>query len=262
MTSNFALVDAQFSVARVFRPFAGFENVYQGESGSIPIAIPGNLDPDASKTGFDSNLLAGISMPLGAKAILWFPTIFNRTVDGLTIQPYQYTIVWRLRNLRDFRNTRAPYHFPKQSFGENNQFVIPSGVNTIIAEGIPRSTDATNSQFEQKRSSSSEVTIENMSFQSAVANAPLTPAGNVGAYQQGLAQGDVGSNTSVTFNPVQLDVLGDEMLIIVNKVTAGDWSFDSVGGADAGFSAFFGTADNTRQPIQSMGIYVFTGSNP
>ncbi len=265
--STAVLADAQFSTVRVFRPFTGFENVYEGQSGDIPIAIPGNLDQDAGKTGFDANLLAGIPVPFGAKMVIWMPTIFNFTIsDGFVVRPYRYTIVWRLRNLRDFRTRRAPYHFPRQSFGENNQFIIPSGVNTVITNAEPRSVNVTGSQFSTYRSSDSEVGIENMVVRSVIPKPPLTPASANAALQQGLAQGNVGSNTTVTFNPWQLDVLGDEMLILVNKPDGdtSDWNFEALGSAtnDAGFSAFYGTDSGTRQPLQNMGIYLFTGSNP
>lgn len=265
--SNAVLADAQFSNVRVFRPFAGFEEVYAGQSADTPIAIPGNLDSDAGKVGFDSNLIAGIPVPFGAKMVIWMPTIFNFSVeDGFTVRPYRYTIIWRLRNLRDFRTKRVPYHFPRQTFGENQQFIIPSGVNTIITNAEPRSVDVTNGLFATYRSSDSEVGIENMSVRSVIPKPPLTPAGEDAAFQQGLAQGNVGSNTTVTFNPWQLDVMGDEMMLLVNK-PEGDtavWNFDDVGSAtnDAGFSAFYGTASGTRAPIANMGIYLFTGSNP
>src|SRR5690606_25631683 len=146
--STAVLADAQFSTVRVFRPLLNFESVYEGQSGDIPIAIPGQLDQDAGKTGFDANVLAGIPVTFGAKMVIWMPTIFNFTIsDGFVVRPYRYTIVWRLRNLRDFRTRRAPYHFPRQSFGENNEFIIPSGVNTVITNAEPRSVNVSGSQF-------------------------------------------------------------------------------------------------------------------
>ena len=262
--SETVLADAQFSMGRVFRPFSGFESVYEGVSVNTPIAIPGTLDPNAGEPGYDPNLLAGIPMPMGSKALIWFPTIFNESaVSGLEIQPYRYSILWRLRNLRDFRGGRNPYHLPFQSLGEGNQFVVPCGVNTIVGESffLSQNTAILNANVNEKRVSESEVGIETLSFKSGVAFTPLTPNGSTAAYQQGLAQGLVGSNKSVTFNPVQVDVLGDEMIILIDRpVGSSDtWSFEF---ADSGLSAFFGTAGGTRQLIRSMGIYVFTGSNP
>ncbi|MGP1683470.1 MAG: hypothetical protein ACTS8S_14205 [Giesbergeria sp.] len=268
MTSSAAvLADAQFSAVRVFKPFRGFEEFYQGQPGDLPIAIPGDLDSDAGKIGFDPNLLAGIPVPFGSKMVLWMPTIFNLTAgNGFVVKPYRYTLIWRLRNLRDFRTKRVPYHFPRQSFGENQQFIVPSGVNTIITNGMPRSVAVLNSQFSSYRSSDSELGIENITVQSVIPKPAISPRGENAAFQQGLAQGNVGSNTTVTFNPWQLDVLGDELMIIVNKPEGdtADWNFEDVGSdqSDSGFSAFFGTASGTRDPLLNMGIYLFTGSNP
>ena len=115
--SQAVLADAQFSVARVFRPFEGFEAVYNGQSVRTPIAIPGSLDPDAGRTGFDTNLISGIPVPMGSKVMLWIPTIFQDSGGALgppsfQVVPYRYQFVWRLRNLRDFKNYVR--HSPKR----------------------------------------------------------------------------------------------------------------------------------------------------
>src|SRR5690606_36960493 len=98
---------------------------------------------------------------------------------------------------------------------------------TIITNGEPRSSDISGSLFSNYRSSDSEVGIENMTVRSVIPKAPLVPNGSDAALQQGLAQGSVGSNTTVTFNPWQLDVMGDAMLLLVNKPEGDttDWSF-------------------------------------
>lgn len=261
------LVDSQFSVAHPYRPFEGFETVYQGQPVDIPIAIPGTLDRDAGNTGFDPNLLAGIPLPFGSKLTLWFPTIFNVAGQFITIQPYRYSIVWRLRNLRDFRVNRAAYHFPQQSFGENNQFVIPAAAEGMMFEQDPMTSPAAQppALFDTKRSATHEFAIEEVEFRSAVPVPPLTPAGNTGAFQQGLAAANVGSNNSVTFNQVQFDALGDEFMILITRNVGGalseTWDFTS-NTQDAGLSRFFGTDNGSRGVIQAMGVYVLTGSNP
>ena len=100
--SEAVLTDAQFSIARVYRPFAGFEAVYQDQPVSTPIAIPGTLDSNAGRTGYDANLLAGIPTSYGSRLTLWLPTIFNESDGSLFIAGYRYRFVWRMRNLRDF----------------------------------------------------------------------------------------------------------------------------------------------------------------
>lgn len=274
--SEAVLADAQFSVAGVVKPFLGFEELYQGQPVSIPIAIPGTLDQDAGKTGFDPNLLSAIPVPFGSKVCLWLPTIFNATMGNLTVQPYRYTFVWRVRNLADFIRNRVAYQFPRQSPGEGGQQVVPAAVNSIVYEQMPvtfptNRTAPLPSAFSAETRGIQRVVVESIRFDSAVANAAISPnstLGNIlpGAYQQGLAAGQEGGNNSVSFNQLQMDALGNEFLILVDREFDADdpsntWNFQ-FGQRDNGFSRFFGTNDGSRNVIRDMGIYVFTGSNP
>lgn len=265
--SDAVLADAQFSAVRVFRPFPGFETVYQGKSTGVPIAIPGSLDANAGKPGFDPNLISGISVPMGARLLVWVPSIFNgATPFGFEVQPYSYKFVWRVRNIQDFRSGRSPYHFPKQSFGTNNQFVIPSAAKVAVYENAAEKFPSTvvPFQFQNYLEARQGAFIESISFPSAIPDPPLTPSGQSGAYQQGLADSGAGSNLTVSFNALQMDVEGDELIILVNRnVESTDsestWDFAA---SDLGFSSFFGTANGTRNAVQDMGIYIMTGSNP
>lgn len=258
------LADAQFSAAKVFRPFPRFEDVYQGQPVTTPIAIPGVLDPSAGKPGFDSNLLAGIPVPLGSKMVLWLPTLFRQQgAENLEDLPYRYRVVWRMRNLQDFAIARAAYHFPRQSLGVGGQYVVPSAAHSILFESLPQSVPA-DGPFQIKTEFNSRAVVEAMVFTSTIPLPPLTSAGNQGSYQQGIGTGGVlGSNTTVTYNPIQLDVMGDELMLLVDRPTTVDggetWDFTEY---DLAFSAFFGTANNTRQPIRDLGVYVMTGANP
>lgn len=274
-TSAAVLADAQFSAGIAYRPFQGFEQVYQGLSTQIPIAIPGVLDPDAGKAGMDPNLLAGIPVPFGSKLVLWVPTIFNEGPGpGLSIREYRYRVIWRMRNLRDFRTNRLPYHLPRQSVGQQAQFVVPAAAHVTLFEGLAQSEVAAGSisQFQTRRESVSEAVIETITARSAIPGPALTPSGEEAAYQQGLAtnNGSIGSNLTVTYNPIQLDTMGDEFIILVDRPVnpqtiqedPGVWNFDQDGGLDAGFSAFYGTANGFRAPITDLGVYVLTGANP
>lgn len=270
--SDAVLADAQFSAVRIFKPFQGFELTYQDVPVSVPIAIPGTLDPQAGKSGFDPNLLAGIPVPMGSKMIVWIPSIFNiNSPSGLLVQPYKYRFIWRMRNISDFRRSRAAYHFPRQSPGTNGQFVVPSASKVAIYESVAQNfttgieaplSSQFNSYFEGRQNSFSE----SIACQSVVPSPPLTSAGNPGAYQQGLAAAAAGSNLTVTFNSIQMDVEGDELIVLVDRnynLVDEERNWDFTGGnKDSGFSAFFGTADGTRDPIRDMGIYIMTGSNP
>jgi hypothetical protein len=276
--SDSVLVDAQFSVARIFRPFEGFEAIYSGQTVRRPIAIPGNLDPDARQTtGFDPNLIAGIPVPMGSKIMLWIPTIFMETgEDDFQIVPYRYQFAFRLRNIRDFRERRgrSAYHFPRQSTGANSQFVVPAAQKIVVFEGpnVTLNTSPVGGTFgvnADETFATHQALLERLVFPSATPMAPLSPAGGgaLGSYQQGVADfgtGAVNINQTVTFNSFQLDSEGDELMIFVDKEdnqTQNDiWNFSDPNGTDFGFSQFFGTG--TGAVIRDLGIYVFTGSNP
>lgn len=262
------LADAQFSVARVFRPFRGFEAVYQGQPLAYPIAFPGDLDREAGKTGFDPNLISGISVPFGARIVIWVPNVFNIAgEDTLEVQPYDYELVWRVRNVRDFRTNRSAYHFPRQSLGESSQFVIPAAIQGLLYEGATE-TVATGPQSDLNSNMFARHSFvrEKITFQSTIPVPPLTPSGSEASFQQGIETSFQGSNKSVTFNKVEFDAMGDELIILVTRRDlsldmSGTWNFNSLQ-TDSGFSAVYGTANGTRDPIRDLGIYVFTGSNP
>lgn len=265
MSNSAVLADAQFSAAKIIKPFRDFEQVYQGQRVDTPIAIPGNLDPLAGKPGFDSNLLAGVPVPLGSKLILWMPTIYIQLgASQLEDIQYQYRIVWRLRNLQDFALTRAAYHFPRQSPGVSSQYVVPSAGHSILWEQTPVVGPSGTPRFQTKTEFHSQSVMESISFPSTVVKPPLVPSGAQGSFQQGIGTGGLlGSNQTVSYNAVQFDVVGDEFMVLVTRkprINSDEtWDF---GDTDSGFSAFFGTANGMRQPIKDLGIYVMTGANP
>ena len=72
------LVDAQFGIAKILRPYAGFEADYQGNQVSNAIALTERgiaLDPLAGKPGYAPNLLRGLPVSLGARIVLWIPNV-------------------------------------------------------------------------------------------------------------------------------------------------------------------------------------------
>ena len=252
--SDAVLADAQFGVARVIKPFAGFESVYEGQPGSVPIAIPGDLDKDVGRDGINPNLIRGQAVPFGSKITLWVPTILGNTGQPLR---YSYQVIWRLRNLRDFRENRTAYHFPRQEIGEDGEFVIPSAKRVLLFEG-PNALQGDSNTARQVQTSAS---FEAIQMNTDLEAPPLTPAGNNAAIQQGLGNDAAPPETS-TFNSVQLDAEGDEMIILVtirNDPGSSErlWDFE---GSDQNFSNFYGSGSGKR--FRDLGIYIFTGSNP
>lgn len=271
--SEAVLSDAQFSVARVFKPFPDFETTYQGLSTRIPILFPGTLDPDAGRSfaggSFDANLVAGIPVPYGSKVQLWFPTIYlnTGTVEDpeLLIEEYRWQAIWRLRNLRDFKARRSAYHFARESAGASNQFVVPATQEVVLFEG-PKQTlnsagKAPGTLYSEEQFATHQGILERYSFPSATPLPGKVPGGAADAsYQQGVsAFAGVNTNRQVTWNKVELDAGGDELILALDRLpTSGaTWNFTTV---DQGVSLFFGTGSGAT--IRDLGVYVFTGANP
>lgn len=242
MSSQAVLADAQFGIVNVLKPFPTFTTVYEGLPGDTPVAFPGGLDPDAGKPGFSANLQKALSVPMGSKLEVWIPTIALPSAPPQN--RYNYQFVFRLRNLRDFRERRSAYHFPKSSVGQDAQFVIPAGKRTILFEGGV-STDTVGNHV-----NTTVTSFESVQPKTGVLVPARTPTGAPAALQQGLGAATLG-NTTATFDIVTLDAEGDELIILVTKDREAVWSFDT---DDSLFRDFYSLPD--------VGIYVFSGSNP
>ena len=265
------LADANFSLARILKPFANFEGVYQGQSTEIPIAFPGILDEDAGEPGFSPDLIKGIAMPFGCRVCIWIP----QTIFGY-VSPVRYTyqICWRLRNPQDYQNdvvrnrefgTQSTYSLPKQEVGvpadptdpaNTKRFVLPAAMQGLAYEQPEPAGDLVNGLV--------NVRGQLWTTDGALWNAPLTPNGTTGVITQGIFPeilgGDAGQGP--VFFPLWFDAEGNEMIIFAQRrdiVMGQTWDF---GGADRAFSNTYGTDDGARAPLDTVGIYVFTGANP
>ncbi len=79
------LADAQFSIARILRPYTNFETQYQGQPVDRRIMLsevvngPGGEARDdlaiKGQTGIDPELARGLAVPMGARVLIWFPKI-------------------------------------------------------------------------------------------------------------------------------------------------------------------------------------------
>src|SRR5882757_2313588 len=185
------LSDAQMSMFQIVRPPNNFEAVYQGQAGTIPIAFPGTLDPQAGQAGFAETLLAGISMPLGARVNIQIPM----TIDMYTSEPdYAYQFLWRVRNQQTLTDAvlagRPPgaYHLPSKELGRNEvqgdpaatRFFIPAASDIEIFE-----------QTEPVCTGPGTLVLRPQLYIPEMANSwvqPLTPAGAAGVWQQGAYQ--------------------------------------------------------------------------
>jgi len=260
--------DAQFSLVRTLRPPPDYETVYQNTAGAIP--FPGRVDENAGKPGFDSNLLAGLPVPLGSRILLWLPMITS-TTDPVQTEPdqgYIYKIVFRLRNPRDFRNpgqdgVRKPYHFPKQAPGvpdttvpvNQARFIIPACA-WVVAYQQPESVITSNGPTSQIRIYPEGIMPNQR--QTGVAISPADAAA-VGVMQQGVFDPAIvpaaASTAQPAWLPLFLDACGDDMLILFQKVIRGitvdTWDFS---GDDAAVPQFYSSDE--------AGIFVMTGMMP
>lgn len=279
--SGSVIVGAQVSHSLVLKPPAGFENTYQGlDAEEFPIAIPGTLDFQAPKRGYDPALLAGVPIPLQSRLLLWLPMRF--TSEGqFAFSTYIYRIMWRLRSQVDSNdaarsnNPGLAGHLAQSRAGipadngaaPNDQtqerVVIPVAQSSIAYEQTEPVTEE--NAFVNLRGENIRVVGNGYAGLSSVgtSQAPLLAPGQNGVLGQGVwpfpSAGD-GTLGGPTYLPFQTDAFGDEYIILVNRISAGapTWDFAA---ADFGFSSLFGTANGTRStPVPSIGIFAMHGS--
>lgn len=265
--SGFVAADAQFGIATVLKPYLDFEDRYQGQATSTPVAFPGTRDALAGQDGYDPNLLAGVACPLGALMMLLIPL----AVANALVTSYDYRIIWRMRNVRDYRLNRVPFHVGRQSpgapdtsgAGSEPRFVIPAISDALLYEEaltVPLAAPY------------AVTYAQNRSFRIPTANAggavdPLlaSPAA-VGVFQQGvLDPGAVGQTASdPLFLPIVTRCRGDEFMLLAQREDQqpGDqWDFN---GDDLPFSEVYGkggTGAGTHPSYQDVGIYVLFGTS-
>ena len=266
------MVDAQLTNVRVLKPFLGFEKVYQGKNGAVPIAFPGVRDDRAvsKKPGFDPNLLAGAVVPEGARVLLWIPMAF--VPDPQSIDPfrfYTYRLAWRFNNLGDFRNppartSRKPYHFPRQS---------PGAPDTTGGLSLPRATLPASWHsigYEETEPMTGPGTL-NIRVEGIVPRLdtltefiqPLLADGASAVIQQGVFDPATsgGANMPV-FVPFWTDAEADEIIILVNRVDPTlPWDFTDPA-LDLAFSNVYGTGNGLHPVFRDVGIYLQTGTTP
>jgi len=270
-SSAAVLADAQFGFVRVLLPYADFEDDYQGQSGSVPIAFPGGRDPkaQANQLGFDPNLQLGHNVPRGSRVDVGIPICENPAAQ---IQDYRYIFVFRDRNVHDYRTggnrgNRTPYHYARQGLGaEDTTLAVPQSYFPIDARfhGLG---------YEQTEPAAGALAILNIYPEAVVPKIlvnylPLVPGGNTAAIQQGIYNPQWVLNAKKANRAdFQLDALGDDLIILAQKIPNqggifADWDFDN---EDVAFSNIYGRggyAVKLHPVFDDAGIRVTTGSNP
>lgn len=255
------LADAQFGVARILRPVTGFTNTYEGVSAARPIYMfegDQNLDKLAADgtLGYDPTLAKGLSVPLGARVVLWLPNLFWDQ-GGSTFRGYEWIIMWRLRNVFDFRQERVPFHYPKQGAGvadttapagQQERVVIPAAYQTVTyMQTEPTSEVARVTQH---------VRGEDLEFSTTTVAGPFLADGTTEqAIEQGILDPTVIADAKRPQYMIhEVQAFGDEMLIAARRdaATIGTWAF---GTTDLRFAQFLGDASD-------VGVLVSVGSAP
>ncbi len=272
-------VPPMITMARILRPYNGFEVQYSGQSGLRPISFyettndPNNVDGVlvhdelVGQPGYQSTLERFVPTPFGSRMSAWIPYVFYSDGEEFTVVPYVYTFNWRLRNVPDTGVGRKKgYHTQRLAghrVGGADQYAIPVAVNSVIVEQTESAGQLNQYQNLRRERIVVQGTPSDVPYRS------ILPDGNLGTLQQGIVNYDVLSEAAAltsSYLRVDFDAAGDELLIQANRADAfggltGNWTFDE---EDAGFSFIYGVnAGGTAQVVPAgVGIYLFTGEAP
>lgn len=282
------LPDAQWTMCRVLKPFPNFERVYQGKAGTLPIAFPGILDLYAERAtqGYDPNLIAGLTVPLGSRVTIWIPQTITDGADTESAPVvnalYQYQIIWRMRTVRDFRvgqaqgqvsavQTYSSYHLPTNALGQpqaqtvglspaNQRYFLPGATRTVAFE-----------QAEPTGGGPGVIHLRGEQLQplaDPIWTRPLTPSGANAVWEQGAYTNSSAANTGgPAYFTFTTDAEGDELCILASKIdTDPVWDFTTStnGGlattGDIAFSNTYGNNNGKNQALPTSAILVTTGT--
>jgi len=262
--------DSQFTIITTLQPIDAFEAAYQGQPAGVPIAFPGGQDEGVADDLIAPNLQKGTPVPFGAEIVLWIPFCAGFDADETLTEQYEYQVIWRMRNVRDFRQTRRPYHMPRQTAGVPDTGAVPSARSVI-----PAADWAAGRQAAPVYVTDTGTTLAEYSSNRIVpraGNITAGPIGTDGVTQNTLTQGifdpvaQPGIAGDPLFNPVFLGrAPGDEMIILARRVNqgGGNWDFTAAGagsGIDFPFSNVYGTRDGQKTRARDVGIYVAAGT--
>lgn len=259
------LADAQFGNIRILRAYSGFESDYQGQPADTPImvseeGIPRDPLAERQEPGYDPNLIRGLTVPLGARVLIWIPSnILYAAGDPPESFPYKWVFWWRYRNLADFRRDRQiTWHLPRQGLGvedttfpagQRERTVIPAATQTVIYTQEEPTTPFTRVAQTAR--------YEDINFGGFSIPNPLLPGGVPGAIQQGILDPAViAGSTRPAWQIHEIQALGDELMIGIFRDTnlEANWNFEL---NDATLPIYLGS--NTPR---NVGVYVTVGSAP
>jgi len=247
--------DPQMTVETLLRPQNDYESIYGGESRNSPLYwFPGGepLDERAGQPGIDANLIRGLSVSPGSTLHLWLPNInYLIASDPVTLRGYQWVLIWRMRNIVDYRQNRKPYHLI-QNRGVTDTSVTPNEARTLIPAAYDTEVLNVQPTFATQQPDASRP-ANSLRPQDIVANGdrlqgPLLDAsGTEGAVQQGVRDPTVDSTaTRPYWLKYAVKVPAADELVLCCRRTEGptNWTFDGIQPADAGLPPFLDNPDN------------------
>lgn len=248
------MVDAQSAIAVVLKPPTGFEALYEGQPGTIPIPFVSKSGPDnaftvldelAGEDGVAADLVKFVPVPIGGTALIVIPRALYNNSGTLRAPSYVYDFRWRLRTVTD--NTRSTTATHPYSMLEEHG--APSDPAPTAREILPAFT-------------SEQVTPAVVGSTAR----PLVATNSFGAVSQGIYAladfaslavpgGDAALGPNF-FPPYLRALLGNELGIVATK-PSGNWSFTDTGASgDAAFSNVYGrnVAGPVHRPYDGVGI--------
>jgi len=320
--NNPAPSPTELSVVKVLRPYKGFEYDYSRigppavtVSGSYPIAFsdsinpnpvtpPGQTDPFAydeqarqGVAGYDPHLTAMVPVPVGASVLIWLPCVpFNpnslTTPDSFM---YVWRIMWRFRNMGDFRRRGLPWSIGQEAYGASDsssgvaeaRVVIPAASESTIYVRREPSISETSFVFQHVHAEGIATRVVNAT-NSPLLGLPVQPGGSAPlavstvTLQQGIIDPlpplHVAHMIQPPFIPIWTKAAGNELGIWCYKYLAQDaanaanlvptnWDFQydtatglsALGADDAIFSRLFGAGSADGAGNANMGVYVGWG---
>lgn len=244
------IVHPSFGTVRILRPYAGFEDNYQGIGVNRPIVLSERgraLDERAGTAGYDDELVPGLSVAMGQRVVFDLPQFLFDPNARIPPKEYIYVFIWRWRNLAGWRLARVAYHFPRTEPGApdalaNPNFLVPAAMNSVV--------------YQQAESGGPQIqnlaTREDIRVGSASIQLPINQSGNNGIYQQGVQTGW----SSPIYAKHEMAAVGDEVVVLVYREATGDANWDFAG-VDQNFAGVFGS-----DAPDGLGVYVTFGSAP
>jgi hypothetical protein len=288
------LADPQISVARVLRPYADFEDRYEGQSALRPISFyevpvaPNQpmltRDTLAGRSGYDPDLEAYLPVPMGSRVSIWIPICIGFiTRSEIVEQIYTYTFHWRVRNVERYLagvaegNAAHAYHEKKQLGYPDPRY--PIGTPPVIPSPRYAIPSVTNSVLIEQTESGGNLQqvihlrrerVQVMSTYLDSSDLSILPDGAAGVRQQGVTDLNttfpLGANVSDLYLKLDFAAEGDELLIQANRFDAWDespdpWTFATT---DGPFSNIYGknVPGPQHTPPNGVGIYLLTGTDP